>query len=1004
MDVVFIDLSVTIWYNPINLIYHSGVKVVKVTKENLINPPKKYRPAPFWSWNSKLDVDETLFQIDQMDKVGLGGFFMHARGGLKTEYMSSEWMDNIHSSVIEGERRGMEAYGYDENGWPSGFGSEKVNSLGVKYQQKTLRMSVLDEEITDEFTISNQRTDDGKILHFYYELNPFYVDLMDKDVTDEFIRVTHEEYKKQLGDDFKKMKGFFTDEPQLASQGLPWSFILPEEYKKEYNEDLIPLLKHLFITSDECYETRFKYSRLKVKLFHENYTKRIFEWCEENNMTLTGHVYSEETYASQLDPEGSVMPHYMYMHIPGIDALGRGVRRDLLVPQLTSVCAQMGKNRIITESYGLCGWDVTFEDLKWILEWQMVKGVNYLCQHLSGYSLKGIRKRDYPANHFYQNPWWDDYKNFNDFASRMGMLLAEGKIKCEVLVLHSISSAWLVRCDDYDWKAKIQETFNKDLMDVLNCLDQNQILNHLGDEAVMEKAASVDGKTLKVGKMTYKTVIVPSSLNISSYNFRLLKEFKENGGNLIFCGEIPSYIDGVKTEDVKELADVKADLNNLISKIDNSVKYISLKHTDGSVCDVQYIQREFDDFTMYYFVNTFSSDETAEFVVKGKSLERFDYVTGETEKYPFSTEGENIKCKFTLKEKGSIVFFVYNTEKQVPFEKEEKSKISLNDRLKGEWNIKEKEFNALTLDLCDVYFDGEKMFEKYPIIDVQEVANKLKRKVNIRLEFNVKSEIDLADDTFLVMEEPEEYNIFINGEKIQKKNMGYFRDKSFIKLDISNLIKKGDNKITLETDFAQSEKVYRLLEDVYEFEVMKNKLYYDRELENIYLLGSFSVKSESGFCSVSDGSLLTDGNFVITEPKSKVNDGELVTSGFAFYTGKMTLEKTINLTKDEIYGRIIELERMGAVVTKLKVNQKELPAVFWAPYEFNLDGFLKEGENTFEFEITSNFRNLFGPFHMRYDCISVAPDSFYKDSEIYFWGRSEWFESYDFISYGLFLK
>ena len=144
---------------------------------------------------------------------------------------------------------------------------------------------------------------------------------------------------------------------------------------------------------------------------------------------------------------------------------------------------------------------------------------------------------------------------------------------------------------------------------------------------------------------------------------------------------------------------------------------------------------------------------------------------------------------------------------------------------------------------------------------------------------------------------------------------------------ISNLIKKGDNKITLETDFAQSEKVYRLLEDVYEFEVMKNKLYYDRELENIYLLGSFSVKSESGFCSVSDGSLLTDGNFVITEPKSKVNDGELVTSGFAFYTGKMTLEKTINLTKDEIYGRIIELERMGAVVTKLKVNQTELPAV-----------------------------------------------------------------------------
>ena len=55
------------------------------------NIPKKYRPVPFWSWNEKLDTEETAYQIDVMDKAGIGGYFMHARGGLETEYMGDEW-------------------------------------------------------------------------------------------------------------------------------------------------------------------------------------------------------------------------------------------------------------------------------------------------------------------------------------------------------------------------------------------------------------------------------------------------------------------------------------------------------------------------------------------------------------------------------------------------------------------------------------------------------------------------------------------------------------------------------------------------------------------------------------------------------------------------------------------------------------------------------------------------------------------------------------------------
>ena len=45
-----------------------------------------YRPIPFWSWNEKLDVEETRRQVRLMKDAGIGGYFMHARGGLLTEY------------------------------------------------------------------------------------------------------------------------------------------------------------------------------------------------------------------------------------------------------------------------------------------------------------------------------------------------------------------------------------------------------------------------------------------------------------------------------------------------------------------------------------------------------------------------------------------------------------------------------------------------------------------------------------------------------------------------------------------------------------------------------------------------------------------------------------------------------------------------------------------------------------------------------------------------------
>ena len=168
------------------------------------NVDKKYRPIPFWSWNEKLDVEETKRQIGIMDEAGIGGYFMHARGGLATEYMGKEWFDNVRASIEEGDKRGMHSWAYDENGWPSGFGGGKVNGLGDEYRQKSLHT----EPLTDE----NKNAENTLLIkdgvRYFYRINEFYVDTLDAKVIKKFIDEIYAKYYEEFGSSFDKIYSF----------------------------------------------------------------------------------------------------------------------------------------------------------------------------------------------------------------------------------------------------------------------------------------------------------------------------------------------------------------------------------------------------------------------------------------------------------------------------------------------------------------------------------------------------------------------------------------------------------------------------------------------------------------------------------------------------------------------------------------------------------------------------------------------------------------------------
>ena len=920
--------------------------------------PKEYRPIPFWSWNEKLDVEETKKQIRLMDEAGIGGFFMHARGGLQTPYMGEEWFKNVTASVEEAKKRGMRLWAYDENGWPSGFGSGLVNGLGIEYQQKYLRMEK--EPVHKETAICKCGEH-----YFYYDVNPFYVDTLDKKVIAKFIEVAYKPYYERYG---TKIEGFFTDEPQISRSGIPWSFVFREEYEKRYGEDIYEHLEELYLEIGEYKEIRVKFWKMVTELFSEAFMKQIHEQCKEWGVKLTGHLVLEETLLSQLLANGACMPHYEYLDIPGMDWLGRDIRECLTPLQVSSVAEQMGQDSVISETFALCGHNVSFAELKGMYEWQMVHGINLLCQHLEGYSIRGIRKRDYPPAMYVQQPWWAVYDKLVDALSRESMILARGGKRAEVLLLHPMTTAWsLYNTTNNDVILELNQRF----IDTIKELERKHIIFHLGDEIMLERHGRVEGDRLVIGKQSYVHVIDSCCGVLLPRTKELLAEYQQNGGHMATAKELP--------------------VNDIIN------------HPE-----ITYTRRLFDGAQVHYFVNTSAEEKSAEFKVGGKVI---DIYSGELTEFggqhtfePWGSlmiledetqmsEAHQVQAsEADVCAKAATATEVQSASQTAP-KTVPKTLCCLSDIC----TIAGKVQNSLTLDRCDYYFDGELQEKNGYVLNICERANKLERPVQIHQEYHVQMKY-VPEELYLVCETPEKFNITINGKELTSAPEGYFVDKSFQKISVAEYMQCGENTICFDCDFVQSEEFYENLRRSYVFESEKNKLAYDMEIESVYLVGDFSVRTDGEWTELEKNAVRYHGSFVIDAPKREITITHMERQGYPFFCGEMVLEGEIEISGEN---PVLRLQKKGITAVKVEIGEAEKWML--TNNELSLKVFGIQGKIKVKLTLLNNLRNLLGPHHLKEgEAYRVMPGSFYKEACV--WNRAPeagWDDDYCFVEMSL---
>jgi len=967
-----------------------GLYEASLDYRKFLNPPAEFRSFPFYSINDSMDANEISSQVREFKNAGFGGFYLHSRDGLLTEFLGDEWWIIMDAAVKAAQESGIQAMFYDEDKWPSGYAGGIIPRMGEDFRAKSLVLLRKDTPLPAGSIVLKENAQYKYIQHTAQMGNPIFngtcwVDLFSPETVRQFLQVVYRPYiEKYSGKIDNYHFAIFTDEPHIharyfdkatPNEGIlsfsPW---VAKKFRQMTGYDLLDKVELLFKEKDNWREVRLQYYRAVAEQFDESFTKQIAAYCEQNGVKFTGHYLGEDGLEKVRDRIGNSMLHYRSMQQPGIDHLGLTIADRLLTARsLSSVANQYAIPRRLTELFGISGQNMNFEDRKWIAGWHSILGINHFCPHLTLYSMKGLRKRDYPPTFSYQQPYWLYNKKIEDYMGRISYVSTIGQYNPQILIINPLESEYAKGNEDGEFTSGVQN-----LMEIL----QTQHFDYdLGDEQIIADTALVVKNKLRIGNMAYGQVVLPDMISIRESTLDLLLQLHKNGGLIFSTGRFPEIVDGktgnkklTELKNMTILMDETRIGENLKSKIEANV---ILTGKDSAIVWTQV--RTIPNGKMILFYNT-SHTGLASFSLKkaspGKNMVLWHPSKGKC--YSLTPDKSGA---YQLELAASELIWITSGELSQTAQISREYQIAKSDKtlltLKNEWQGKRLAPNAITLDFASYSTDNGKTFgEQEPVIGIFNRLSAQQFTGNLQLRFQVQTDA-IPIKCKLVLEQPNMYKtIQINGTDYSFQTDGFYVDHQFKTSEVTGLLQKGLNTILLELDFKPS---------CDNCTVAKER--YGSEIESIYLIGDFAVTAHQINDSNASQRNTTRTfqprpvhqvmSFSISAEKEQFS-GEISMEGYPFYAGAFELKQSFNIpeiNKKNIY--FLELPNCEAIVSVIELNGTVVDTLCWSPYKADITRALKEGTNELKITIVNSLRNLLGPHHHKQgELVKVGPNSF----------------------------
>lgn len=373
---------------------------------------------------------------------------------------------------------------------------------------------------------------------------------------DEVYEAHYKRYKEEFG---KTIEGFFSDEPRFGNAKgtearigsdmvLPWREGL--EHELGFETRLLPLLW----TAAEGEESgvRLAYMDLITRLYNENFTQVIGDWCREHGVWYLGHTIEDNGAHARLGyGTGHFFRGQQGMDFSGIDVIGgqivpgmnyhhdafstggsNGEFYHYALAKLGSSAAHLDplkKGRTMCEAFGAYGWNEGLKMMKWIADHLLVRGVNWIVPH--AFDPKEFPDFDCPP-HFYahgHNPQFRYFGVLSDYINRIAGLFRDGKHPAKVGLLYPAELEWMGRYMPVEKPAR-ELTEHQISFDIVS-------IDHL------KKAVLHDG-SYTISDQEMEVLVIPWSEQMPDELKAILKEMAVRRTRLCFLEEKPRDLEG----------------------------------------------------------------------------------------------------------------------------------------------------------------------------------------------------------------------------------------------------------------------------------------------------------------------------------------------------------------------------------------------------------------------------------------------------------------------------
>lgn len=466
--------------------------------------------------------------LDSIKAHGFTNVIIEPGYRMPYEYLSKGYFSMMVDIMKQVKARGMKMWIIDEGKYPSGFAGGLFSKLRPDLRMQALTLegdSVAVAFKTGQTRCVNDPTGAKTTANSL-------MDYMNPEATGQFLRWTHEGYKKVMGKEMgRTVLGFRGDEPDYAP--MPYTPGILDTFRTVKGYDPQPFLKSLFDNGGNLRQRLFRadYWDVWSKLFANNYFKLETEWCERNGMAHITHLNNDHRMERCVKCSGSLFRCLRQVSIPGVDAIWNQVWPDTIndYPKFASSVAHMwGKPRVFSESFAAYFNTPNLSQGKYVLDYQYARGINFFEFMFWSADANGHSWLAQPG-----------MKQLNTYANRTSYLLSQGVPGARVAMYYPQSSLWM-RNDQIAVR-------NRRISHLL--LRRHYDFDYVDDDALQEGITVGNGWMENQSGQRYNTLIIPSCDILPEATWRIIKSFKQRGGKVLMWGTMPyllarsSYMD-----------------------------------------------------------------------------------------------------------------------------------------------------------------------------------------------------------------------------------------------------------------------------------------------------------------------------------------------------------------------------------------------------------------------------------------------------------------------------